>query len=242
MLFDQHQPARSSAGKELNLLPPPELNVPLWRSLLANLRDRFSPDRLPPLQLTSRPIRVGMLVGDILDVPWYRTILSNIGDLLSPDTLPPLQLESQPVDVELISDMPGWWRSLLRNLADAAAPEKLPALRLTSSPVDPEMASKVLVVPRWSSLIAASRLETPKIPRPDPLIASLDLSQPAAVPLRTILLQLPPLEAHAVDDFEYRLALQLQRSIRRSHIREFAWLSVIVAEVIAVVFLRLLPH
>src|SRR5215472_2739860 len=123
MLLDRHQPVRASQDRELNLLPPPELNVSLLRSLFANLRDSILPERLPPLQLTSRPVNVGMLVGDILEVPWYRTILSNLGDAISPEILPPLQLESQPVDVELISDLPGWWRSLLRNLADAAAPD-----------------------------------------------------------------------------------------------------------------------
>src|SRR5689334_5405586 len=76
MLFDQHQPSRVPEGQQLNFLPPTQLNVPLWRSLLTNLRDSILPKRLPPLQLTSRPVDVGMLVGDMLEVPWYRTILS----------------------------------------------------------------------------------------------------------------------------------------------------------------------
>jgi hypothetical protein len=243
MLFDRHQPERAFDDEELNLLPPPELSVPLWRSLLANLRYSISPERLPPLRLSSRPMNVGMLVGDILDLPWYRTILSNIGDAISPETLPPLQLESQPVDVELISDQPAWWRSLLRNLADTVAPERQPALRLSSSPVDPEMASKVLIAPRWSLLI-----EGPKIFLSDRWVASLDLPEaPVAPPMRTILLQLPQLDARVADDpvandFERRLVLQLRRSIRRSHIREFLWISVIAAEVTALVVLRFMPH
>ena len=246
MLFDQHPPGRASQDEGLNLLPPPELNVSLWRSLLAHLRDCISPERLPPLQLTSRPVNVGMLVGDILELPWYRTILSNIGDAISPDTRPPLQLESQPVDVELISDQPAWWRSLLRNLADTVAPERLPALHLTSGPVNPEMGSEVLITPRWSSLI-----ETPKVFLRDPWRAPLDRSEPlnrpvpVAAPIRTILLQLPPLDppvTHDFDEFERRLVVQLQRSIRRTHIREFVWLSVIVAEVIALVALQLMSH
>ena len=243
MLFDQHQPARASEGEEVNLLPPPELNLPLWRSLFVNLRDSIAPKRLPPLQLTSRPVRVGMLVGDILDLPWYRTILSNIGDAISPDTLPPLQLESQPVEVELISDQPAWWRSLLRNLADSVAPDRQPALRLTSGPSNPNMASEVLVTPRWSSLI-----ETPKIFLPGPRRESFDrpapFSRPAAeaAPMRTILVHLPTLDAPPADDFENKIVVQLKRSIRRSHIREFAWLSVIAAEVTLLIVLRLLPH
>jgi hypothetical protein len=248
MLLDQHYPERVSQDEELNLLPPPGLNVSLLRSLFTNLRDSILPDRRPPLQLTSRPVNVGMLVGDILDLPWYRTILSNIGDAISPETQPPLQLESQPVDVELISDQPAWWGSLLRNLADTVAPERLPALRLTSGPVNPEMASEVLVTPRWSSLI-----ETPKIFRSDRWNASFDRHvpfdrpTPVAAPVRTILVQLPPLnkeEPAAPDYFEFerKLVRQLQRSIRRSRMRQFVWLSVISAEVTLLVLLRLMPH
>jgi len=235
MGFDHHHAGRASQDEKLNLLPPPELNVSLWRSLFANLRDCISPERLSPLQLSSRPVNVGMLVGDILEVPWYRTILSNIGDVISPETLPPLQLESQPVDVELISDLPAWWRSLLRNLADALAPERQPALRLTSGPANPEMASEVLITPRWSLLI-----ETPKVFLSDRWKPPLDRQAPSdgplqvAPPIRTILLQLPPLNppvAHDFDEFERKLVRQLKRSIRHSHIREFVWLSLIVFEV-----------
>jgi len=248
VLFDQHKPGLTSDGEELNLLPPPELNVSLFRSLFANLRYSLSPDRRPPLQLTSRPMRVGMLVGDILDVPWYRTILSNLGDAISPETLPPLQLESQPVDVELISDQPAWWRSLLRNLADAVAPERQPALRLTSPPVNPQMASDVLITPRWSSLIPMPLIARPRVVRPD----SLDFLEtkperparpvPVAAPLRTTLLHLPQLEPAVDNEDERKLVLQLRRSIRRSHIREIVWLGFIVAEVATMVVLRLMPH
>ena len=226
MLFDQHPPERASEHKELNFLPPPELNRSLLRSLLANLRYQFFPERLPPLQLTSRPIDVGMSVGDILELPWYRTILKNLGDAISPDTLPPLQLESQPVEVELISDQPAWWRSLLRNLADSVAPERQPALRLTSPPVNPQMASDVLITPRWSSLISMPLIARPRVVRPD----SLDFLEtkperparpvPVAAPLRTTLLHLPQLEPPVDNEDERKLVLQLRRSIRRSHIRE----------------------
>jgi hypothetical protein len=249
MLFDRDQRRPDFAGEELNLLPPPELNVSLWRSLFANLRYSLLPERLPPLKLSSRPVDIGMLVGDILDVPWYRTILSNIGDAISPDTRPPLQLESEPVEVELISDQPAWWRSLLRNLADAVAPERLPALHLTSPPMNPEMASTVLIAPRWSSLIAAPLIDTSKLLLPDrwKAPASSARPRPMPAPVRTRFLQLPPLndDAPAADgfaDFESRLVLQLKRSIRRSHIREIAWISVIVAEVTALVVLRVIQH
>ncbi|HJX00571.1 MAG TPA: hypothetical protein VJ453_10440 [Terriglobales bacterium] len=231
----------------MNLLLP-ELNIPLWRSLLVNLRDTILPKRLPALQLTSRPVNVGMLVGDILEVPWYRTILSNIGDLISPETLPPLQLESQPVEVELISDQPAWWRSLLRNLADAAAPERQPVLHRTSAPVNPKMGSEVLITPRWSSLI-----ETPEVFLRDPWKTSFDRPErldrpvPVAPPIRTTLVQLPSLSRDApvspgFYEFERKLVVQLRRSISRSHAREFLWGGVIVAEVTALLVLELIGH
>ncbi len=237
MLFDQAQPESAPQTEELNLLPPTGLNVPLWRSLLQNLRDRFAPERMPPLQLSSRPVDVGMLVGDILDLPWYRTIFTNLGDVISPEILPPLQLESQPVEVELMSDQPAWWRSLLRNLVDAVAPKRRPVLHLTSAPMNPEMASKVLMAPRWSSVIATAKVflpDPPSLPSARPI--------PVAAPMRTMFVQLPPLEAPAADDFERQLALQMQRSLRRSHLREIIWLSVAVAEVTALVILRLIQH
>ena len=245
MLFDQNQPKPASVGEELNFLPPPELNVSLLRSLFGNLRDLLSPKRLPPLKLTSRPVNIGMLVGDILDVPWYRTILSNIGDAISPDTLPPLQLESQPVDVELISDQPAWWRSLLRNLADSVAPERLPALNLTSQPTNPEMASTVLVAPRWSSLIATPLIDTSKLLLPARRSATADRPRPVPAPIRTTLVQLPPLDELAdedFNDFESRRVLHLRRSIRSSHIREVVWIGLAVAEVATLVILRVMQH
>ena len=82
--------------------------------------DRYFPEKLPPLQISSRPVNVGMLIGDIVSLPWYRTVFTNLGNVIAPETLPPLELESRPVDVgELISDQMGhlWWTSLLRNLA-----------------------------------------------------------------------------------------------------------------------------
>jgi hypothetical protein len=234
MLFDQPRPEAPFEDEELDLLPPPGLNLPLWRSLLANLRDRLSPERLPPLQLSSRPVDIGMLVGDVLDLPWYRTIFTNLGDVISPETLPPLQLESRPVDVELVSDQPGLLRSLLRNLVDTVAPERQPALHLSSPPVNPEMASRVLMVPRWSSVIA-----TPKVFLPDPPSApSTPRPAPVAMPMRTTLIVLPHLEVPVVDDFDRQLVMRMQRSLSRSHMREIIWVSMIAVEVAILVVVR----
>jgi hypothetical protein len=127
----------SSTSHEINLLLPDRLYYPLWKSLLVNFRDRFLPENLPPLQLTSRPIAVIVPLGEILKAPWYRTIFTNLGDVIAPENLPALELESRPVDVgELVSDRMSqpWWSSLLRNFGDLISPEHLPPLELESQP------------------------------------------------------------------------------------------------------------
>jgi hypothetical protein len=83
-----------ATDQDLDLAPPEEITRPLWKSLIRNFRDRFLPDNLPPLYLTSRPVNLGMLLGDFLVLPWYRTVFTNLGDVISPETMPPLQLES----------------------------------------------------------------------------------------------------------------------------------------------------
>jgi hypothetical protein len=149
-------------NQELDLLLPSSVTGPLWKSLLRNLRDRFFPEKLPPLQLTSRPVNTGMLIGDAVSLPWYRTVFTNLGNVINPEVLPPLELESRPMDVgELVSDQMGhmWWTSLLRNLADRVAPERLPPLQLTSAPVEADLKSGSMQLARWSSLITL-----PKVP------------------------------------------------------------------------------
>jgi periplasmic protein TonB len=48
---------------ELNLLPEEKFNQSLWQSLRENIHDTFFPDKLPPLQLTSRPVKVREIWG-----------------------------------------------------------------------------------------------------------------------------------------------------------------------------------
>ncbi len=236
MLLDQPDTQRPES-EDLNLLPPPGLTVPLWRSLLANLRDCLSPERLPPLKVSSRPVNVGMLVGDVLDMPWYRTVFTSIGDVISPETLPPLQLESQPVEVELVSDAPSWWRSLLRNLADVVAPERQAALHLTAPPLTPEMASTVLMVPRWSAVIDTPKVFLPDLPATVPVPAIR-----VAAPVDTEFIDLLPLQPPADDEFERQLVIQTRRSLRRARVREIIWVSAAVVEVTVLVVLKVIQH
>jgi hypothetical protein len=213
-------------SREFNILPPPELTIPLWRSLARNLRERFYPAPQPPLEITARPAQVGMLVGDILDLPWYRTVFTSIGDVIAPETQPPLELESHGVDVgELISDQiqHGWWTSLLRNLADSFAPERLPPLHLSSVPITPEASSQYLTVPRWSSLIETPRIAVreqataaPSTPRLMPLIIPVRVTSPEVV------------NWSHLDTEEI---VRTQRALRRAHLREACWITVAAAQI-----------
>jgi hypothetical protein len=222
-------PQSTTAPQEipLDLLPPPSLTQPLWRSLVGNLRDTFAPEKLPPLVLTSRPANVGLLLGERLRLPWFRTVFTNIGDVISPETLPPLELESRPVDVgELLTDQLShfWWGSLLRNLADRVAPETQPALNLTSKPILDIMPKSWILLPLWSEVV-----DTPKVFYPD--------KPKAAEPVRPINLQPVVLPDEKLETLVESLvkepsATDLLRDIRRSRIRQRIWIGLAAAQVL----------
>jgi hypothetical protein len=212
----------TAAGHQLDLLLPDSVTQPLWRSLATNVQDTLFPEKLPPLQLTSRPVDVGMLLGDMVRLPWYRTVFTNLGNVISPEVLPPLELESRPADVgELISDSMShmWWTSLLRNLADAVAPERLPALELTAKPVDPTLEASNLQLVRWSSVIS-----TPKVFLPDKpgLTPSVDMVV-RAIP--------NPLEFHRPEaEPAHMQASRIQGRLARSRWREAFLITVALSE------------
>lgn len=216
----ESDPSGSEPEIHVDLLPK-SLNVPLWKSLLGNLRDTFAPKKLPPLQLTSRPVHLGMSLGDRLSLSWFRTVFTNIGDVISPETLPPLELESRPVDVgELITDQMShfWWSSLLRSLADRAAPEKLPPLELTSQPVPDIAPISWMLLPMWSEALGTPKVFYPDQPKP---VESADrpvVVRPAALPSdeRDVRI-LDPAEAG------------LRRDLRRSRIRQRIWIALAAA-------------
>jgi hypothetical protein len=220
-LSPEHQ-----AGPQIELLLADTWNQPLWKHLLGELRDKFAPEKLPPLQLTSRPVDVGMLQSDRVSVPWFRTVFSNLGDVVSPETLPPLDLESRPADVdELISDMMGhgWWTSLLRNLADRVAPERMPPLELTSKPMDLGLGARSMLLARWSSVIT-----TPKVFLPDKPKTESRMSQPLVAPARP---KPDPVEVETV----HVLEADLKRDLRRSVFRQRLWISLAVIEVLVLI-------
>ena len=209
---------------DLDLSPPEGLTVSLWRSLVLNFIDQVSPERLPPLELTSKPVDTGISAGDMLALPWYRTIFGNLADVLSPETLPPLQLESRPVDVgELIGDDldRGWWHSLLRNLRDRLAPERLPALQLRSQPVAAFGADASLMILDWSSL-----LSTPKVFLKDAPRAAVGVGSPALSP--TAVAEATPV----IDPVLLAVRMQLARDLGRTRFRRRIWIGLAAAEAV----------
>lgn len=54
---------KNEPAPELNLLLREDFNPPLWRSLIASVKERLFPKKLPPLQLTSRPVKVDDIWG-----------------------------------------------------------------------------------------------------------------------------------------------------------------------------------
>lgn len=212
---------------QLDLLLADSWSTPLWKRLLHEIHDKVSPEKLPPLRLTSHPINVGMLTSDAVSLPWFRTVFTNLGDVISPEVLPPLELESRPEDVgELISDQMAhpWWTSLLHNLADAVAPERQPALNLTSAPADPGMIGGALILPRWSSVISTPKVFLPDKPKPEYPAFVLKPPPPKPAP--------NPAEIEFVHTLEH----DLRRDLRRSRFRQQLWVSLAVLEFAAVIF------
>jgi hypothetical protein len=212
----------------LEFAPPESLSLSLWRSLVLNIIDRVAPERLPPLQLTSKPVPVGLMVGDLMEMPWYRTVFTNIADVVSPEVLPPLELTSSPVDVgELMGDAIAhpWWHSLLGNLRDRLSPEKLEPVEVTSEPFKPFGADTWLQILDWSSLIDTPKVYLPDAPRPAVTYSAIE-------PIAEVMPAVEPEFSQAV------LAAQMQfkRDISRSRLRQKIWISLVAAEIAFLVF------
>jgi len=211
----------------LDLAPPEGITLPLWRSLLLNVIDRVAPERLPPLNLTSKPMDVGLMLGDRLAANWYRTVFTNIADVVAPQDLPPLELSSSPVEVgELLGDNMAhpWWHSLLGSLRDRLSPERLPPLEVTAEPVNAYGANTWLQVLDWSSL-----LDTPKVYLPDAPSPELGY-----VPSGELIEVPSPIAELAPDIIAAQM--QFKRDISRSRFRQKIWISLVTAQVAFLIF------
>lgn len=114
---------------ELHLLIREEISPSLWRSLRDNLRDVFFPEQLPPLKLTSHPIKVSGKNGEFKGLGLLQTTSA-------PRTLPPIAGKGPELHLLMQENLnPPLWQSLLLNIQEKLFPKKLPPLQLTSRPI-----------------------------------------------------------------------------------------------------------
>jgi protein TonB len=85
------------------MLVSDELDQPWYKSIIRNLRDQFSASKLPPLEVTSKPIE-GATFGsiDAVEGSLYQSLVASIRDIIHPKKLPPLEITSKPVEVGTI--------------------------------------------------------------------------------------------------------------------------------------------
>ncbi len=85
------------------LLMSTNIEEPWYRSIVRGIRETLHPPKLPPLELTSRPIETAEM-GDMASIeqPWFKSLVNNIRELIHPPKLPPLEVTSKPVEVGTI--------------------------------------------------------------------------------------------------------------------------------------------
>jgi TonB family protein len=93
----QTNPAQNSQSPQDTATVLLENDRSIWSSLISNLRDAFSSQKLPPLELTSQPVAVQDAVPQ---EPLWKDLWQNLQDTFFPKKLPPLELTSQPVAVQ----------------------------------------------------------------------------------------------------------------------------------------------
>jgi periplasmic protein TonB len=82
------------------LLMSVDIEEPWYKSIGRGIRETLNPPKLPPLELTSKPIDSGEFGGlQGADTPWFKSLIQNVKDLVNPPKLPPLEVTSKPVEV-----------------------------------------------------------------------------------------------------------------------------------------------
>ncbi len=100
--MEHSQPAQSDVHLD-RLLMTTDIEEPWFKSIFRGIRETINPPKLPPLELTSRPIESKSF--DEMaraEQPWFKSLIGNIKDLINPPKLPPLELTSRPVEVGTI--------------------------------------------------------------------------------------------------------------------------------------------
>ena len=73
------------------LLLGTDIEEPWFKSIIRGIRETLNPPKLPPLEITSKPLESADL-GDLskIELPWYSSLFNNIRELIHPPKLPPL--------------------------------------------------------------------------------------------------------------------------------------------------------
>ncbi len=101
---------------------------PWLGSFVRNLKEAVFPEKLPPLELQSKPVAV-----KDWEESWLQGFVRNLRDTINPPKLPPLELQSRPVEVRDVEEP--WLKAFVRNIQETLFPPKLPPLELQSKPV-----------------------------------------------------------------------------------------------------------
>jgi TonB family protein len=82
------------------LLLTTDLEEPWYKSIVRSVREIINPPKLPPLEVTSRPVETADM-GDIgkIEQPWFKSLIANVKELIHPPKLPPLEVTSKPVEI-----------------------------------------------------------------------------------------------------------------------------------------------
>jgi len=85
------------------LLTTSTLDEPWFKSVARSIREALNPPKLPPLELTSKPVdNVDMGGMNAVEESWFKSFYNNIKDAIRPPKLPPLEVTSKPVQVGTI--------------------------------------------------------------------------------------------------------------------------------------------
>jgi periplasmic protein TonB len=93
----------AQADAHLDRLFKTDLEEPWYKTIVGSIREALNPPKLPPLELTSRPVENLDIAGiSAIEQPWYKSLAANVKELIHPPKLPPLEVTSKPVEVKTI--------------------------------------------------------------------------------------------------------------------------------------------
>ncbi len=86
-------------GKDnLDHMMTPSLDESWFKGAIRNFKEALNPPKLPPLELTSKPVDFDAGLGRI-EQSWFQSFVENVKEAINPPKLPPLEVTSKPVAV-----------------------------------------------------------------------------------------------------------------------------------------------